>query len=167
MANENYSIVSKGGVGEFSIFDPKNNYITVFSYKSWFSSSGSAPIKEGVIEIKSKNAWESSFTIFLDGKEIGDLQFNWRGNIVITLDDLSGKRNNFLLKNVSLKFDWVLEDESEQPVLKLHCESHWTKLNYRYDVEVIDNHNTSINTLLVACGYGTNLNMSMISSLMA
>jgi hypothetical protein len=160
-----FTILSKGGVGEFKILTANNDYIAVFSYKNWFSSSGSANTTGGLVEVKAMDGFESSFHIFNDDRDVGEIHFNWKGNIIITLEDKSGQNKTMVLRSVSLKSDWVLEDEKENTILKLHSDTHWTKVDYRYDVELFHDYGISIPLLLIACGYGTNLNMSMIAAL--
>jgi hypothetical protein len=165
-AINNYTIISKGGIGEFKILTSTNDYIAVFSYKNWFSSSGSANTTVGLVEIKAMDGFESSFHIFNEAKDIGEIHFNWKGNIIITLEDSAGKNQTMVLRSVSLKSDWVLEDENENVILKLHSDTHWTKVDYRYDVQLFRDNGIAIPLLLIACGYGTNLNMSMIAALL-
>ncbi len=165
-AGNRYVIISKGGIGEFKVLTSTNDYITVFTYKSWFSSAGSAHTKLGKIEIKAMDGWESSFHVFLDGADIGEIHFNWKGHIIITLENSAKEKKTFQLRNVSLKSDWVLEDEEENQILKLHSDTHWTKVDYRYDVEMLRDIDIPVPLLLIACGYGTNLNMSMIAALL-
>lgn len=161
-----YTIISKGGVGEFKILTSTNTYVTVFSYKNWFSSSGSANTDLGLVEIKAMDGWESSFHVFCDGNDVGEIHFNWKGNIIITLENRDGEKKTLQLRNVSLKSDWVLEDENEEVILKLHSDTHWTKVDYRYDVHLLREIDIPTSLLLIACGYGTNLNMSMIAALL-
>jgi hypothetical protein len=161
-----YTIISKGGIGEFKVLTSTNDYITVFSYKNWFSSSGSANTKLGLVEIKAIDGWESSFHVFCDSNDIGEIHFNWKGNIIITLENSVGEKKTFQLRNVSLKSDWILEDENEHVILKLHSDTHWTKVDYRYDVQLLREIDIPTPLLLIACGYGTNLNMSMIAALL-
>ncbi|HEY0655786.1 MAG TPA: hypothetical protein VGD65_21775 [Chryseosolibacter sp.] len=160
-----YTIISKGGIGEFKVLTATNEYITVFSYKNWFSSAGSANTKFGKVEIKAMDGWESSFHVFCDGNDVGEIHFNWKGNIIITLENAGGEKKTMVLKNVSLKSDWVLQDENADVILTLHSDTHWTKVDYRYDVQLLRDVDIPIPLLLIACGYGTNLNMSMIAAL--
>jgi hypothetical protein len=161
-----YTIISKGGIGEFKVLTSTNDYVTVFSYKNWFSSSGSANTSLGLVEIKAMDGWESSFHVFCDGNDIGEIHFNWKGNIIITLENKTGEKKTLQLRNVSLKSDWVLEDENGDIILKLHSDTHWTKVDYRYDVQLLREIDIPTPLLLIACGYGTNLNMSMIAALL-
>ena len=161
-----YVIISKGGIGEFKVLTSTNEYVTVFSYKNWFSSSGTADTSVGRIEIKAMDGWESSFHISCKGNDIGEIHFNWKGNIIVTLENSAKEKKTLQLRSVSLKSDWVLEDELAEPIVKLHSNTHWTKVDYRYDVEVLRDVGIPIPLLLVACGYGTNLNMSMINALL-
>jgi hypothetical protein len=162
-----YTIISKGVVVEFTILTSSNDYVTVFVYKNWFSSSGSANTKIGKVEIKAMDGWESSFHVFCDGNDVGEIHFNWKGNIIIKLENTAGEKKSLALRSVSLRSDWILEDENGNAIVKLHSDTHWTKVDYRYDVQVLEDLDIPVPLLLIACGYGTNLNMSMIAALMA
>jgi hypothetical protein len=161
-----YTITSKGGVGEFMIRDSNGDIITVFSYKGWFSSNGSAPLKKGKIAIQSQGGWETGFTISRDKRRIGEILFNWKGNIVISLKNREGRMQRFMLKNIGGKSKWKVEDENEHEVLSMHSDTHWSKVSYQYKVLVKADLPVDIHELLIACGYGTNLNMSMIAALL-
>jgi hypothetical protein len=160
-----YKIISKGGVGEFSIVDSKGDYLTVFSYKKWFSSNGSAPTKRGKVSIKTQGGWETGFTIYRDKLRIGEIVFNWKGNIVIALKNKDSRIQKFMLKHIGKKSKWVLEGENEHELLSMQSDTHWARVNHEYNVLVKENIPVDITELLIACGYGTNLNMSMIAAL--
>ena len=70
----------------------------------------------------------------------------------------------FMLRN-SVKGRWVLEDERQHELLTMQSESHWTKVNYEYKVSVKEDISVDTTELLIACGYGTNLHMSMVAAL--
>jgi hypothetical protein len=163
--NNTYSILSKGGIGEFQIMNAPGNFLTVFSYRNWFSSNGSAPTPNGLIEIRSKDHWQTHFNILRDGHEIGDILFNWKGNIVITLESKMKGPEKFLLTDTGKHSDWTVNNEQDQVILIMHSDTHWSKVSYRFDVTVKIHPGVDILELLIACGYGTNLNMSMISGL--
>lgn len=164
MNKDTYTIISKGGVGEFSVLNAAGDHVTVFSYKGWFSSTGSASTQTGRITIKAKDKWQTSFVIQRSRKNIGEIVFNWRGNIVIALKDSNDSTCQFLLED-SGESKWLLKDQKGHSVLSMLMRSHWSKKNTEYHVEIKRKISASIDELLIACGYATNLNNSKIASL--
>jgi hypothetical protein len=161
---ETYRIISKGGVGEFSVLDAAGDHVTVFSYKGWFSSTGSASTERGRITIKSKDDWQTSFIIQRSRKHIGDIVFNWRGNIVIALKDSHDTVCQFLLEDLGHS-KWLLKDAKSHVVLSMQLQSHWSKKSNEYQVELKRKPSVYVDELLIACGYATNLNNSKVASL--
>lgn len=166
MSKDNYRIISEGGVGEFSILNAAGDHVTVFSYRGWFSSTGSASTERGRVTIKARDKWQTSFVIQRSRKNIGEIIFNWRGNIVITLTDSNNSTCQFLLED-SGDSKWVLKDQKGHQVLSMLMQSHWSKKNTEYQVKVKRKTLVYMDELLIACGYATNLNNSKIASLKA
>lgn len=161
-----YRIISKRGIGEFLILDAKGDALTIFTYKGWISSTGSARVEEDVIKIKSHDDRDTSFEIFRNKKEIGHIIFNWRGFIVITMKDAGGKAHEYMLKKTG-KAVWVLEDEHEKEVLTMRSDTHWSRVSYSYKIRIRGKITVHPLELLIACGYGTNLNTSMVAAFKA
>jgi hypothetical protein len=165
--SQTYFIVSKGGVGEFSVFDEDNKYITVFSYKGWLSHEGSAPIGNEQIEIKVKDLSSRIFSIQKEGVIIGEIFFISRGNVSILLRDKENEERSLSLIQIEEKEAWRLEDETGLEILTMTPDSGWMKVDTRYTVVLNVNIGFESAHLLIACGYGTNLNTALVSSLMA
>jgi hypothetical protein len=166
-AEQGYSIISKGGVGELSIFDAKREYVTVFSYKGWLSRDGSAPTTAGVVEVRTKNQRTKTFSIWRDDTEIGELAFQFRGNLTLKLPDFHGSERELVLRNDEEKMSWILEDENGTTVLTMTSDTSWAKVDQRYEVVILEDLKLNRTELLIACGYATNLNTAMIAALMA
>lgn len=163
---EGYTIISKGGIGEFSILDSAGDYVTVFSYRGWFSTNGSAATPRGKVSIKSRDRWQTSFIIQRSRKNIGEIIFNWRGSIMIALSDADNVLRRFLLEQSGTS-KWLLTDERKNPVLSLKSVSHWLKKNAEYHVVVTKKTSVYTEELLIACGYATNLNATKVAALKA
>jgi hypothetical protein len=166
MSNDVYRIISEGGVGEFSVLNAAGDHVTVFSYRGWFSSTGSAPTERGRVTIKARDKWQTSFIIQRSRKNIGEIIFNWRGSIVIALTDSNDSVCQFLLED-SGNSKWLLKDQKGHPVLSMLMQSHWSKKNTEYQIKVKRKTSAHIDELLIACGYAVNLNNSKIASLKA
>jgi hypothetical protein len=165
--NQTYSIVSKGGVGEFSVFDEENKYITVFSYKGWLSHEGTAPIGNEQIGIKIKDLPSRIFSIEKEGVIIGEIFFISRGHVSILLRDKDNEERSLSLIQMEETEAWRLEDEAGLEILTMTPDSGWMKVDTRYIVVADVNARFDVAEVLIACGYGTNLNNAMVSSLMA
>jgi hypothetical protein len=167
VTGQKYSIISKGGVGEFSIFDDKREYVTVFSYKGWLSRDGAAPTSAGLVEVKTKNLQTKTFSIWRDSKEIGELAFHFRGNLTLKLADSHGSEREMVFQSSGEKFSWLLEDESGTKVLTMTQDVSWAKVDQRYEIVITNDLKVNSTELLIACGYATNLNTALIAALMA
>lgn len=165
-----FQLSSTSGQGSFDLLDAQQTLLTHFQYKNWFSSTGSAVFKETNITIKPRNFWQSAFDVFIDDADKGDIAFNWQGHILIRLEQ-AGQTTNYRLKTKGFwGLMFVLEDEQQQPVLHLKPTFQWNKMGYSYDVDLVDMKladDPDLITLLLACGYGANLYMMMMSAAVA
>ncbi|WP_080058675.1 hypothetical protein [Spirosoma aerolatum] len=165
----NYQLSSTASNGSFDLIDNKEVLITHFQYENWFSSSGTASFQQDQITIKSRNFWHSAFDVLINGVDKGDITFNWQGHILIRLEEQSGITKNYRLKSKGFwDFRFVLEDEQHMELIQLIPKFRWNKLAYNYGVDFAETFTPAINTdliaLLLACGYGANLYMTMMAS---
>lgn len=150
-------INSTTGTGNFKIENDENEFLEL-KYKNWFSSNAKTQYNNKEIEIKPKNFWNTSFDIFHNGKDVGDITFNWMSNAMITINE-----DVYLLKAIGmwdLKFELITENNDRIFLIKPNLK--WQKLKYDYDIELISpNHelNKSIE-LLIYVGFATNLHMT-------
>lgn len=150
-------IISTSGNGNFKIVEHESEFLEL-SYKNWFSSNASAHFNNKEIEIRPKNFWNTSFDIFRDGVDVGDIAFNWMSNAIISIDN-----ERFLLKSIgiwSLKFEFLNEREDRLFLIKPSL--NWKKMKYDYEIEIISE-DYSLNRLvelLVYIGFSANLHMT-------
>ncbi len=102
----------------------------------------------------------------MERKKIGEILFNWRGNVVISLREKS-KVHQFLLQHEEKSPLWTLSDEDDHEILTMRAKSHWAKTDHHYDVRVPGKPGVNLTNLLVACGFACNLNQSKVTGLMA
>ncbi|GAB3692387.1 hypothetical protein GCM10027592_11280 [Spirosoma flavus] len=165
----NFQLSSTSGTGSFDLLDAQQSLVTHFQYESWFSSTGSASLDNKTVTIKPRNFWHSAFDVLLDDVDKGDIMFNWKGNILIRLQNTSDKWVNYRLKTRGFwEFRFVLEDEQQTPLLQLIPSFKWSQMGYNYQIDFTDTFSPAVNsdliTLLLACGYGTNLYMSTMAA---
>lgn len=150
-------IISTPGNGNFKIENNEHKLLEL-NYKNWFSSTASTNFNNKEIEIRPKNFWHSSFDIFHNGKDVGDISFNWMSNAIITI-----KNEKYLLKAIGLwglKFEFL--DENEDRMFLIKPSLKWNKLKYDYEIELIAE-NYELNQLielLIYVGFGANLHMT-------
>ena len=162
-------IISTSGKGNFKI-ERDSVEILELVYQNWFSSTASTTYNKTEIEIKSKNVWGSKFDIFKNQIDKGDIIFNWKGDIIIRLIDQSNNESSWLLKSKGFwKQQFELSDENDNLVCILRPNMNWSKLNYNYEIEyfldTIDQE--MIIQLIIYCGFGINLYMTMMAGVAA
>ncbi len=153
-------VKSTSGRGDYEIIDDKGNNILTVKYKNWFSSTASTLLGKTKIEIKSKNIWGSKFDILKDGVDCGDIIFNWKGHIIIRLEFSHQKEKSWIMRTKgfwSQKFH--LYDEDEKEILILNPDFNWSKVNYNYIIEGLDEEfpKELLAELLIYACYGANL----------
>lgn len=164
-----FQLSSTSSQGSFDLLDAQQIVLTHFQYENWFSSTGSAQFGEDRITIRPRNFWHSAFDVLIDSVDKGDIAFTWQGHILIRLENRVGKTTNYRLKNKGFwGFKFVLENEQELPILQLEPAFQWSKMGYNYSVALVDSNTPTADgelvTLLLACGYGANLYMSMTAA---
>ena len=107
--------------------------------------------------------------MFINDEDKGDITFNWQGHILIQLQNQSGQTTNYRLKTKGFwGFRFLLEDEQHNPLCQLIPAFQWSKMGYNYGIEFTETFtpttDSDLITLLLACGYGANLYMSMIAT---
>ncbi len=150
-------IKSISGKGNFKIEIDDKEFLEL-SYKNWFSSNAKTKFNDTEIEIKPKNIWNTTFDIFHDGKDVGDITFNWMSNAVIDINE-----NKYLLKAIGfLNFQFELIDENQDRIFLIKPNLNWKKMKYDYDIKVIAENEdfNKLIELLIYVGFGANLHMT-------
>jgi len=150
-------INSTSGNGNFKIIN-NNHELLELKYKNWFSSKAKTKLNNTEIEIKPKNLWNTSFDIYHNGIDVGDITFNWKTNAIITIND-----DKYLFKAIglwNLKFELVNENEDRIFLIKPNYK--WKKMKYDYEIEIIsDTYKLyKLTELLIYVGFGANLHMT-------
>jgi hypothetical protein len=149
-------IYSTSGNGNFKI-QSDNNDLLELEYKNWFSSIASTNLNNRKIEIRPKNFWNSSFDIFHNGKGVGNIIFNWRGDAVITINN-----EKYLFKAIEWNSKFELLNEKEDKIVLITPNYKWEKKKYDYELEVVtENFDFSrLVELLIYVGFSANLHMT-------
>lgn len=162
-----FQLTSASNSGDFIVVNQQQQTLTEIQYENWFSSTATAIIEGRLITIKARNIWWSNFDFFVDGKDLGDITFNWKGQIIVKIMTVDGSSRSYRL---NYKGFWnpyfVLEDEQEREIMRLTPTFKWQKMRYSYDVNVTSIETASFDQtlLLVISGYAANLYMTMLMS---
>jgi len=151
-------IVSTSGKGTFEIIDSNEKKLVELTYTNWFSSKASTHFKRDRIEILPKNIWQSKFDIFINGSDRGDITFNWKGHIILLIED-----KPYLLKRKSLwKSTFALLDENQKLLLTVKPSLNWKKFKYDYHIQEIDAslEGDALTRMLLYVGFAANLYMA-------
>ncbi len=122
-------------------------------YTSWFSTKSAIILESGKgYEIGSTGVFQTAIEITSGGVVIGSLKFNWKGQIVLTME--GGK--HYIFKRVGFfnsHFGLFTEASKEIVVLKQHFKM--AELSFDYDIETDDNYaegkDISLLLLLIYC----------------
>ena len=149
-------IYSTSDNGNFKI-QSDNKDLLELEYKNSFSSIASTNLDNTEIEIRPKNIWNSSFDIFHDGKDAGNIIFNWRGDAVITINN-----EKYLFKAIEWNSKFELLNEKEEKIVLIIPNYKWEKKKYDYELEVVtENFDFSrLVELLIYVGFSANLHMT-------
>ncbi len=156
MKGSSLKIASTSGKGNFQI---KKGSLPMFEvkYTSWFSGHAQTRFKGISIEIKPGNFWQTKFMITRNGVEAGEMVFHTKGFITIHLfEGFSGHAANFQFKPKGFwKSHYLLLDEAENMVIRLHPKWVWRKFSYDYEVEIQREayDEAFLTELLIYCGY--------------
>ena len=153
-------IHSASGKGDFVITKEGSELLKV-RYDNWFSSRAKTNYNGRNIVIKPKNIWCSKFDVFIDDNDVGDLLFNWKGEIIIRVLRKKSEKSYLLRSKGFWKQTFELMDESNNLVLRLGPKM---KSNGNFDY-VVDRKASYIKEeewveLLIFCGFAANLYLS-------
>ena len=93
----------------FEIKAEKNSEpICKINFESIFSSTAFFEFKGSKYSIKANNIWQTKFDILKSNSDIGDIDYNWKGEIIIRLKNKDEITKHFILKNKTI-FNYKFE----------------------------------------------------------
>jgi hypothetical protein len=137
----------------FEIFGEDGTTMGKLDYTSWFSTKSAIILQSGKsYEIGSTGVFQTSIEITSGGEEIGALKFNWKGQIILTLEG----HKHYIFKRVGFfnsHFGLFTEIDKEIVILRQHFKM--AEMSFTYDIETDDNYpegtDISLILLLVYC----------------
>lgn len=156
-------IESTAGKGSFKLLDG-NKVISDVVYENWYSSKASSRLKGNLIEIKPANFWRTKILIFRNREEVGQMKFDWRGRMQISVRDFEMRQREFSVKYKGVfkgKFD--VYDEKQDVVLRLIPALNWRKLSYNYEIETVKQID-GMEELCILSGFASSYLLAMLSA---
>jgi hypothetical protein len=150
---------STSATGNFELETNTGEKLLEFTYSNWFSSNARTSFQSTEIEIKPKNIWSSKFDIVKNGVDKGDISFNWKGNVIIRLENDDTSESQYLLRAIGYwKLGFELVDEKERKIALLKPNFNWSKFSYNYEIELADGFQADTRRieLLIYSGFGAN-----------
>ena len=149
-------ICSVSGTGNFTIRSDHKDLLEV-EYKNGFSSIAKTKLSNTEIEIRPKNFWNTSFEIYHDGNDVGEIMFNWMGDAAITINN-----EKYLLKALEWNAKFELFHETENGVFFIKPNYQWDKKKYDYEINVVSKNIdfSRLVELLIYVGFSANLHMT-------
>ena len=144
--------------------------ITEVEYESLMSYDVKFEIDGDFYKIKAHNMWQTKFDVFKNNKDIGDIDSNWKGEIILRLknnDDLT-KHFQFKLESV-WKFIYSIHDYLTNHLYRLEPVYNWKKFRYDFYITEGEHKNEHENdvdeqVLIVMGFYALNLYMKNSSA---
>jgi len=133
--------------------------------RNWFSGEVSTEIGGNQIHIKRRSVWYSSFDIYKNDENKGNVAYKWNGNVSIRLRDDFGEEKSWRLKQKRFwGYRLELTDDNNNVILAINPKMNWAKLNYDYEIEVLDPNidENQLLELITYSGFGARLYMKMI-----
>lgn len=122
----------------FELFDDKETNLGKLDYANWFSIKAEIALPDGKkYEIAPTSLFQTSVAITADGVQLGKLKFNWKGQIVINLEN----GQSYIYKRVGfLSSHFGLFNESEHELVTLKQHFQLSTFSFNYTIETDDNY---------------------------
>lgn len=121
---------------EKTLLDQNNKVITTLKYESTMSSKAHFFYKNDSYLIAPNNAWQTSMYLHKNNQEIGTLEYNWKGVIIIKIKNENGLTKHFILKSANMfasKFN--LSDFLTNHLWTIEPKWKWKGFLYEYYFE--------------------------------
>ncbi len=164
-----YKVTSKNKKFKIAVLDSKAEICTVH-YESIWNSNASFSLENNNYLIKASNMWQTKFDIFKNGSDIGDIDYNWKGEIIIRLKNYELMTKHFILKcNNSFTMEFSLKDFLTNKLWSIKPQWEWKSFNYSFYItreEGLEEEENNVDEteLLVAAIYAVNLYLRMASN---
>lgn len=151
--------------GNFKVVDG-NFERAELQFEKWFSHKAFALYRGQEIRIQPKGFWNSKFEITRNGREIGFLKFEWKGGMILQLEDADGQQHCYRMKPKGVfKFRFELMDEADNLLLTLYADGKWYNAGSSYRVERTE-HELPIDEVefLLYCGFTARIQMAQMAA---
>jgi hypothetical protein len=164
-----YKITTKSKSFRIDDIHSGKELVSVF-YESIWNSNASFSLEGESYEIKSSNAWQTKFDLFKNEIDIGDIDYNWKGEIIIRLKNNDLMTKHFILKCTNMFMsEFSLKDFLTNKLWSIKAQWEWKAFNYVFYISreegfEEEENNVDEMELLVAATYAAILYLRMASS---
>jgi hypothetical protein len=151
---------------KFELFEKSDNSpISFLEYESWYSSEAKFEINKNYYRIIANNSWQTKFDVFCNHTDIGDIDYNWKGDVIIRLKNNESLTKHFILKIKSLwTSTYELRDYLTNQIFIIKPTFNWKSLSYDFHITQGENyheHDNNVNEtlLFLVIFYAVNLYM--------
>ncbi len=131
----------------FELFDDRDTYLGKLDYPSWFSIKANIILPSGEeVEIAPTSMWQTKVEFRSGERLIGSLKFNWKGQIVIQMENGPG----YIFKRVGFfNFHYGLFNENEHELVAMKQHFKLSEFSFSYTAETDDNYAEGKDALLL------------------
>lgn len=143
-----------------------NEALIEMKYHKWSYAKGDCYVGEKFVSIKPQNVWMRKLDILKNNVDVGDIIFNWKGHIIIQIEDENYKMQEYLMKpNGFWKRNYTVYNSNEKVLFHLHPKFSWKTFGTNFTVEIEefafnDKELAFLEELMVYMVFGINLQMA-------
>lgn len=159
-----YQIIKKKNVYDL-IKEEDKSVVTSLTYISALNTEAKFTLGEDYYHIKAYNAWQTRFDVFKNNRDIGDIDYNWKGQIILRLKNEDDLTKHFIVR---IKNFWTstyeIKDFLTQQIFIISPLFDWKKFDYNFQIKAGDNlhehENMTNDIVLILMGFYS-INMYM------
>mgnify|MGYP001165742152 CR=1 FL=1 len=120
------------------LFLTKNEEVLYeFKYHKWSSSKGDFYCGDQFVSIKPRNMMGQKFDITKDNTEVGEITFNWKGQVSIEVEDGNYRKHRFFIRSKGFwKSYYEILNADDKVLFRLKPKFVWKAFGYNFDIEI-------------------------------
>jgi hypothetical protein len=130
-----YLLESRSTRGNFVLIDPSGRSIGDLHYPKWYISNAELALEDRYFSLKKKSIWKNCARLWEGEEQRGEVTFDWRGRVRITLGHGEEMVLFHLRRRGFLNPHFEVLDAAERRLATLRQRFRWR--TFQYDIEVV------------------------------
>lgn len=139
-------------------------------YHKWSYAKGDFYLGEKFVSINPQNVWGRKLDILKNNVDVGDIIFNWKGHVIIQIEDVNYKMQEYLMKPSGFMHRvYTVYNSNDRVLFKIHPKFSWKSFRTNFSIEIEefsfnDKELTFLEELMVYMVFCINLKMAQSNS---